>query len=312
MHIKENDKTIQIKFEMIKFSEIENLKILISEKNLLTKIFMQNPKNKIGILIENELIIGLKFNIFYNISLDLLGSFIHLKYLYLNFVLDVQNTSVNNFLPDSLENLKKLIVFQIFQMNLEKIPDWITNLKDLRQFICTRSKLREIPNNFQNLENLVVVDLSENKLNILPEKFGLLKNLKYLDLAMNNLTYLPESFSELINLEDLHLAGNKLHDFPTKFSNLKLLRYLQLDDNNFDHFPSDFGTLENLKELGMSKNPWKINPNFQSTDLIKLEYIRFNLEYEAWIKIFETRPKFQTNIVEYKYHMRTSRYRIDN
>ncbi|KAF8020534.1 hypothetical protein BT93_G1072 [Corymbia citriodora subsp. variegata] len=126
----------------------------------------------------------------------------------------LRGTNISGRLPDSIGNLRKL---------------WILNLFD-----CNLSGL--IPSSMENLSELTYLDLSWNNLTGSLPSYGASKNLTYIDLFHNALMGQITSigWEDLLNLEFLNLGSNSLEgNIPPTLFTLPCLEYIGLSNNRF-------------------------------------------------------------------------------
>ncbi|XP_028755816.1 putative disease resistance RPP13-like protein 1 [Neltuma alba] len=130
---------------------------------------------------------------------DLIGEFIHLRYL------DLSWTGIRS-LPDSICKL--------------------FNLQTLK--LCSCSSLEMLPSDTKDLVNLRYLDLSSSrKIVSLPDSLCELYNLQTLRLGYcYSLKMLPRDMQDLVNLRHLDVVGTSLKEMPRGLGSLKELKIL--------------------------------------------------------------------------------------
>ncbi|XP_028755805.1 putative disease resistance RPP13-like protein 1 [Neltuma alba] len=155
---------------------------------------------------------------------DLIGEFIHLRYLNLSF------TSIRS-LPNSICKL--------------------FNLQTLKLRGC--SYLEMLPSDMKDLVNLRYLDLSfSKKIVSLPDSLCELYNLQTLQLpCCDSLKMLPRDMQDLINLRHLDVRGTNLKEMPRGLGSLKdlkiLSKYVVAEDQGTGI--GELGGMSNLKGL---------------------------------------------------------------
>ncbi|XP_028805507.1 putative disease resistance RPP13-like protein 1 [Neltuma alba] len=156
------------------------------------------------------------------IVLDLIGEFIHLRYL------DLSWTGIRS-LPDSICKL--------------------FNLQTLKLRSC--SSLEMLPSDMKGLVNLRYLDLSfSKKIVSLPDSLCELYNLQTLRLGYcDSLKMLPRDMQDLVNLQHLDVAGTSLKEMPRGLGSLKdlkiLCKYVVAEDQGTGI--GELGGMPNLK-----------------------------------------------------------------
>ena len=155
-------------------------------------------------------------------------------------------------IPDCIQRLEDLEIFDMTQNMNEEIPDWIGKLGSLKKLIGGH-KIKKIPESIGKLRSLQVLNLAGNQIEILPDSIGNLISLKELKLYSNKIKNLPDTLGNLINLEDLSLNKNPLISLPESLGNLKNLKDLSLTFDPIDNLPASIVELPSLKDLVIAR-----------------------------------------------------------
>ena len=178
----------------------------------------------------------------------------------------------NRTLPKSFENMKSLVMLNIYSGKLESLPSNMPdNHKRLVVLHVTRNRLVSLPDNIGDVKRLVKIILISNRLRAIPESIGRLRDLNTLDVRHNNITVLPESIGNAEYLIILYLDHNKLSRLPSTISKLQQLRWLTLNNNDLESLPDDIDRLQWLQWLVLSNNRIQVLPE-NIKDLRHLKY----------------------------------------
>ena len=175
-----------------------------------------------------------------------------LKALYIS-----DNTNIAHFTKTSLQNLKKLQIFDVSGGSLRCIPNGtFDNQNQMRLFNVSENNIQTIESgSFKGLSNLTTLSLKHNEIihihrdallplvslltlnisyNNLPEVPKFPVSLRMLDLRHNDITFLDQnSFTGLIDLKEINMQFNKLKCLPRSvFITNKNLQFLELSHNS--------------------------------------------------------------------------------
>ncbi|GMN19681.1 hypothetical protein TIFTF001_039869 [Ficus carica] len=170
------------------------------------------------------------------------------------------NYDLSGKLPDSIGNLKSLIVLNLGHCNLSgTIPSSISNLSQLERLDLSLNSFEgPLPSNLGNLKKLTVLYLSGNKIQgDLPHLLRNLTQLEELDLSFCKFNSQILNFvTNLVKLKNLLLHyGSFIGQIPSSLGNLTRLEELDLSDNSFSgQVPMSIGHLTSLKQLDLSDN----------------------------------------------------------
>jgi Leucine-rich repeat (LRR) protein len=136
-------------------------------------------------------------------------------------------------LPNEMESLTRLIILTLNSNKLSIIPSNIFKLKSLiRLNLANNPGITSLPDELWEMRNLTELNLSECQISTIPGKIGQLKNLEELNFANNpNITSLPDELWEMTNLTELNLAGCQINSISEKIGQLKNLKKINLAGN---------------------------------------------------------------------------------
>ncbi|KAG6727022.1 hypothetical protein I3842_02G110500 [Carya illinoinensis] len=176
--------------------------------------------------------------------------------------LKLGNTRFYGELPDSIGNLKSLVIFNVSHCNFSG----------------------EIPSSLGNLTNLEALRLQSNRLHgSIPQSISRLVNLEILHLYDNDLsgTVELELFLRLNNLFDLELFGNNISLLtkPSTNSTFPKLGILSIGDCDLGEFPEFLRNQDRLQILDLSGNKihgqvpkWMWNVSIETLWALNLEH----------------------------------------
>ena len=151
-------------------------------------------------------------------------------------------------IPNAIEKLENLLVFEIFSTKVKTLPLSISRLTKLKSIKIWQSI-------FSPKSPYVDLELEEI-FNVLSK----CKKLKEVDLTSNNITVLPDNINQLEQIKKLLLKKNGIIEVNTKLFDLTQLEYLDLSVNQISLLPYEISKLINLKCLLINAN-WKNNIN---------------------------------------------------
>ncbi|KAG2722069.1 hypothetical protein I3760_02G112500 [Carya illinoinensis] len=147
------------------------------------------------------------------------------------------STNFYGELPDSIGNLKSLVIFTVRYCNFSgEIPSSLGNLTNLEVLLLQSNRLHgSIPRSISRLVNLEILRLHDNDLSgtVELELFLRLNNLFDLELDGNNISLLtkPSTNSTFPKLEVLSIGGCDLGEFPEFLRIQDQLKLLDLSGN---------------------------------------------------------------------------------
>lgn len=149
------------------------------------------------------------------------------------------NRTKIDWIPDELQNLKKLETLSLVRNNLVTLHGEVPTLPCLRYLNCRHNKIKSsgIPQEIFELEDLSVVDLSHNDLREVPAALEKARGILVLSLGHNRIEMIPNQlFMNLVDLIYLDLSGNRLESLPPQTRRLVSLQTLILNDNPLGHY----------------------------------------------------------------------------
>uniref|UniRef100_A0A2R5LN85 Putative actin regulatory gelsolin/villin family n=1 Tax=Ornithodoros turicata TaxID=34597 RepID=A0A2R5LN85_9ACAR len=152
--------------------------------------------------------------------------------------LKVNRTKID-WIPDELQNLKKLETLSLVRNNLVTLHGEVPTLPCLRYLNCRHNKIKStgIPKEVFELEDLSVFDLSHNDLREVPNALENARGILVLNLSYNRIEAIPNQlFVNLVDLIYLDLSGNQLETLPPQMRRLVSLQTLILNDNPLGHY----------------------------------------------------------------------------
>ncbi|CAL9115684.1 unnamed protein product [Musa textilis] len=202
--------------------------------------------------------------------------------------LDLQGNSISGEIPPTMENFLQLKYLDLsYNGIIGKIPESIGNLRNLVLHLDDNQISGEIPETIWGLQNLLELILKGNSFTgQIPDTIGRLHSLKYLDISNNNLSgSLPKTMGGLCNLTMIDLSQNNIggeltnlfdvpdchYSFPTS------LQSLHLNNNNLSGtIPSFLKHCNQLVTLDLGENklhsriPTWIGRNLSSLRVLRL------------------------------------------
>ncbi|PKI43569.1 hypothetical protein CRG98_036061 [Punica granatum] len=178
-------------------------------------------------------------------------------------------------LPDSIGNLKSLVVLDIYYVRIVTLPDTIGKLKKLKHLLLRSCWIERLPETLGDIQTLVQLDLQFTYTAQLPDSIGRLKKLQYLCLSLcrwletlpSSIGYLeeliilemsyckvktlPRSIGMMQNLEELLAFGSYLEEIPPEIGRLSCLRTLDLSWTNICQLPSTIDQLSSLENFSV-------------------------------------------------------------
>ncbi|KAJ4802136.1 hypothetical protein LUZ62_014702 [Rhynchospora pubera] len=180
----------------------------------------------------------------YPVSLNILGTLKHLRYLYVT-------DNIRSRLPESLCLLYNLQTLHLCCFFLEELPESMKNLINLQYLHIASENLKHLPESLCILYNLQTLDMKCYNLQELPGNMKNLVSLRNLHLASGKIKQLPESLCILCNLQTLDLRCYNLEDLPENMEKLVNLRHLQLHSTKIKHLPESISQLQKLHTLSL-------------------------------------------------------------
>lgn len=101
------------------------------------------------------------------------------------------------FLPEGIEDLKKLEVLNVAGTSIYALPDNIGNLAALKTLNISGTKVETLPDSICNLSTLEELIMSGTEISKLPESIGNLTALKRLSISNTKIVSLPASIYNL-------------------------------------------------------------------------------------------------------------------
>ncbi|XP_029850864.2 protein flightless-1 [Ixodes scapularis] len=152
--------------------------------------------------------------------------------------LKLNRTNID-WIPDELQNLKKLESLSLVRNSLVTLHGEVPTLPCLRSLNCRHNRLKNsgVPPEIFDLEDLSVVDLSHNDLREVPTDLERARGILVLNLGYNRIESIPHQlFVNLVDLVHLDLSGNQLETLPPQMRRLVSLQTLVLNDNPLGHY----------------------------------------------------------------------------
>ncbi|KAL3719371.1 hypothetical protein ACJRO7_004344 [Eucalyptus globulus] len=186
---------------------------------------------------------------------------LHLKHLEINGcnglrMLERASTEQNlcfapQFLPNSLDNLKFLLMLRMENMKLLELPELVGDLTGLQCLSLSHSSVIDLPSSIGKLRSLVELTLSNTKVTELPDSIGELKRLEVLLMPGCKLRKLPKAIGMLEKLKELVAYDCELLDgeVPSEIGALSSLRNLDLGGTRICKLPTSVGRLHQLESL---------------------------------------------------------------
>ncbi|MEN2496988.1 MAG: hypothetical protein MHMPM18_001440 [Marteilia pararefringens] len=299
----------------IDFSQLSNLKVLLSSNNLLydaafpeslykcywlivldlsANLFSQIPK-RIGKLFGLSLL-NFSNNINITIEWDILSKCMFLRFLIL------KNCKLSS-IPESIKSLSALTGLdisdnKIFSNNLDNIR----HLKGLKYLYlnnidCDEHALDGVCSKLVNLKELY---MHNNRVTQLSDQMCMLKKLKILDLSDNHIRKISSLIDCFFRLEILILSGNELTKLDPNITNMPMLRRLYINANEltFENLPKNFDDLTNLELLDLSANQLHILPTSLTRCLslktLKVQYMSMT-EFPSFSMIPDLKIHYEGN-----------------
>jgi Leucine-rich repeat (LRR) protein len=174
--------------------------------------------------------------------------------------LSIRGNGITGKLPQSLVELKKLVVldvsYNLFHDIIPELPSSLTHL------VVEKNNLVGLfPHLPVSGRNLVTLQMGANHFDgPLPSWLPALSELRRLELWGNQFSgTIPANIGQLSKLETLFLSANNLTGkLPPEMAQLSQLTQLTISENNFvGEIPSEFANLHNLHLLDVSNNAFK-------------------------------------------------------
>jgi len=154
------------------------------------------------------------------------------------------------YIPESIENLKKLKFLYMGGNFLSEIPDSVLTLRNLEVLEAWQNRIESIPRNIGILDKVWRLHIEGNKITELPESIGNLP-MKKLYLKHNNVRYVPESIGNWSQLDVFGLPLNNLSSLPETIDGWKNVRVISLWQNKLKTLPE---VQLNVRELRLNNN----------------------------------------------------------
>lgn len=170
-----------------------------------------------------------------------------------------------------VEQNNHIINLSISNLKLDYIPDNIENLRKLKILYMGGNYLIKIPDSILTLRNLEVLEAWENRIESIPKDIGILDKIWRLHLAGNKITELPESIGNL-PLKKLYLKHNNVSYVPPSIGNWTRLDVFGLPINNLQSLPETIDGWKNVRVISVWQNKLRVLPDVQ----LKVKELRLN------------------------------------
>jgi len=239
--------------------------IKITERDVLKKILLLNPNNKLNWDLSEPNLNRLDGVSIYGNWGD--GRDGRIKNLIL------QNDGIT-VLPKEIKHLKYLNFLGLSNNSLKVLPEEVGKLKNLETLYLEDNELTSLPNSLKNLEKLYRVNLSKNKFTEIPKVLFELKDRRFsdLDMAKNLISVIPKSIKKIQRFDEIDLSYNKFVSVPKVLFELPNIKRLNMENNQITTIPKDIKKLTKLTSLNLSSNKITNFPK-EITILEKLEYV---------------------------------------
>ncbi|XP_055372692.1 leucine-rich repeat-containing protein 15-like [Condylostylus longicornis] len=165
--------------------------------------------------------------------------------------LDLRDTKIEKFKPDSFKNLINLQILVLSQNYLINLPEnGFYNNKNLQFLWLDFNNIEYIePGSFKNLNKLQYLSLEGNQITELPNNiFDDLTSLYGLYLQSNKLEILDDDlFKNCNNLNNVHIEDNNLKIISNNIFAGKILEYIDISFNQIEDFKLIFESIGTLK-----------------------------------------------------------------
>lgn len=152
--------------------------------------------------------------------------------------------------PESIAQLKNLILLNLSNNELSELPSSFVNLKTLSNLDLRRNNFSAIPDLFEEM-NLKSLNISSNKIQEVRSEFNF-HDLRVLDLSSNQI--LKIDHISCGSLRTLNLSSNYIDDVSALFESLKSVERLNLAENIISSIPDTIEDIEHLLEVDFSDN----------------------------------------------------------
>ena len=174
--------------------------------------------------------------------------------------IDLEITTLNEGFFRILVKKGEIVGLDLSHLNLKKLPDCIQKLKYLEIFNLVGNQLDKVPAWIGKLTTLKKLSLVNNEIRSLPESIGKLTSLEILNLSQNELGALPEAIGDILSLKELYMYSNKLKELPESIGKLRFLKTILVGENLLNYLPESIGNLDKLQILNIGGNPIEILP----------------------------------------------------
>eukprot|EP01118_Nematostelium_gracile_P008512 TRINITY_DN2821_c0_g1_i1.p1 TRINITY_DN2821_c0_g1~~TRINITY_DN2821_c0_g1_i1.p1 ORF type:complete len:642 (+),score=173.96 TRINITY_DN2821_c0_g1_i1:49-1974(+) len=170
--------------------------------------------------------------------------------------LDASKNSLS-FLPNSIENLKKLAEIDLNFNKISVLPEQLSKCQHVKDVSLSNNQFSKFPSVLLELRNLSRLFLDYNRLDNIPDEVYRLPNIHTLSLTFNLIQSFPDVGTMSKTLQYLVLGNNKINSFGVKTPENCTLLALNLENNNISQVPPELGLCTTIRSLLLLGNPIK-------------------------------------------------------